>query len=190
MNLIERLNKAIDVEYDSKNNELDELLSLPLEVRVQKGEAIADITATFIPWMEHDGNIFFTKVQISCNENISKFREGSRVALRGHTWQYSTIVIEDNGETMLLENPDPLWGSPYAESSLNNLSDWHLISDKVDLRDVVKKSTFYLQLNKAKFEVLNGIFEGTILPELPPTGARLMRSWQAPASRSRIPGMF
>jgi len=141
MNLIERLNKAIDLEYDSKNNEIDELLSLPLQERVQKGDSIANVTATFIPWLEFEGTLVFIKVQISCKKNISKFKEGSRVVLRGHGWQYSLIILEDNGEKILLEIPEANWGSQTIDSSLNNLSGWHLDPDKVDIRDVVKEST-------------------------------------------------
>jgi len=74
MSLIERLNKAIDVEYDSKNAEVDELMLLPPEERVQKGDTISNITATFIPMMESNGRILFTQVKITCNDNISKFR--------------------------------------------------------------------------------------------------------------------
>ena len=163
MNLIERLNKAIDVEYDSKNDELDELMLLPPEERVQKGDTISNITATFIPMMESNGRILFTQVNITCKDNISKFREGSPVVLSGHGESFSLNVVEDEGETMSLEIG---WNSGSVSSSLNNKSGWFLDPDKVDIRHIVKKSTGILSYDSAKYKLLNGIFEGTILPKI------------------------
>jgi DNA replication ATP-dependent helicase Dna2 len=163
MSLIERLNKAIDVEYDSKNAEVDELMLLPPEERVQKGDTISNITATFIPMMESNGRILFTQVKITCNVNISKFREGSPVVLSGHGNSFSLNVVEDEGETMLLEIR---WNIGSVLSSLNNKSGWYLDPDKVDIRHIVKKSTEFLSYDSAKYKLLNGIFEGTILPKV------------------------
>ena len=47
-NLIQRLNRAIDVEYDTKNEEVNETLSLPLEDRIAKGDTITNITTIAI----------------------------------------------------------------------------------------------------------------------------------------------
>lgn len=163
MNLIERLNTAIDVEYDSKNDEVDELLLLPVEERVKKGDTISDITATFIPMIESSGTIHFTRVNIVCKDNISKFREGSPVVLSGHGNSYSLNVLEDEGEYMSLEIG---WNNASVPSSLNNKSGWFLDTDKVDIRHIVKKSTGILSCDKPKYNLLNGIFEGSILPKI------------------------
>jgi len=164
MSLIERLNRAIDVEYDSKNAEVDELLLLSPEERVQKGDAIANITATFIPMIESNGTIHFTRVNIVCKDNISKFREGSPVVLSGHGISFSLNVLEDEGESMSLEVG---WNSASVPSLLNNKSGWFLDTDKVDIRHIVKKSTGILSYDQAKYNLLNGIFEGKILPKIP-----------------------
>ncbi|NLJ82813.1 MAG: hypothetical protein GX330_06785, partial [Bacteroidales bacterium] len=98
MKLIEKLNKAIDIEYDAKNSEIDELLLTPIEDRILKGETISNIEIEILKYSPviigagntGDGRIYlqfdenrinFSKVKIFCKNNYSKFREGSPVIL-------------------------------------------------------------------------------------------------------------
>jgi DNA replication ATP-dependent helicase Dna2 len=159
--LIQRLNNAIDIEYDAKNDEIDEMRQLPLNERVAKGNTITDITANFIPLI-NGSTIIFNTVKISCRENLSKFREGTPVVLSGHGYAFELDVLEDNNETMVLKVG---WQQKQVPASLNNLQGWNLDSAKVDIRHVVKKSTDILGYNAAKLDFINGIIEGYILPE-------------------------
>lgn len=163
MSLIERLNSAIDAEYDSKNKEIDTQLTLPLEDRVLKGETIAEITANFIgsPYTSGDSSVDFSTVKITCADNISKFREGSPVTLSGYNHSFELDVVEDNGENMTLEIG---YGMGSIPKSLNNKSGWQLDNAKVDIRHIVKKSTAILSYNHAKLSYLTGIFEGRTKP--------------------------
>jgi DNA replication ATP-dependent helicase Dna2 len=163
MSLIQRLNKAIDAEYDSKNAEIDLQLTLPLDERVLKGDTIADVSAEFLGSSysgEGDG-IFFSTVKVSCKDNISKFREGSPVVLSGYGKSFTLDVVEDNGEEMTLEMG---YGMGSVSKSMNKRSGWHLDNAKVDIRNIVKKSTAILSYNNDKLQYLNGIFEGRTMP--------------------------
>ena len=142
MSLIQRLNKAIDAEYDSKNAEIDLQLTLPLEDRVMKGDTITDISAEFVgssSFGECDG-ILFSTVKVSCKDNISKFREGSPVVLSGYGKSFTLDVVEDNGEEMTLEMG---YGMGSVSKSMNKRSGWHLDNAKVDIRNIVKKSKYF-----------------------------------------------
>lgn len=162
-NLIERLNRAIDIEYDSKNAEVEELLLLPIEDRVVKGDSISNITAKFIDSFPRPDSyiINFTKVKISCPDNLSKFREGSPVCLSGFGHSFLLDVIEDNDTEMILEIG---YGVGSVPSNLNNKSGWLLDNAKIDIRNIVKKSTALLNFSPPKLKHLSGIFDGSILP--------------------------
>lgn len=162
--LISRLNRAIDNEYDAKNNEIDTQLELPLEDRVIKGETISDVTVSFIssPFVSNDNDIVFSTVKVSCADNISKFREGSPVTLSGYGYSFALDVVEDNGENMTLEMG---YGMGTVSKRNNNKSGWQLDNAKVDIRHIVKKSTAILEYNQNKLKYLTEIFEGRTKPK-------------------------
>lgn len=124
-NLIKRLNLAIDAEYDSKNQEMDELFALPLEDRILKGNTIANVTAKSLESIDQmqGSSIPFNKIIVSCNDNMSKFREGSPVILSGYGREYKFEIMEDNGNEMILEETYNYYSIP---SNLNGASDWQI----------------------------------------------------------------
>jgi len=162
-NLIERLNKAIDHEYDWKNQEVAEALKTPIADRVKKGDTIENAYAEFIPDYSYDGTIVFTKVKIKCDNNRSKFRETSPVVLSGYGESFKLEVLEDNDSEMILEVG---FMNESIHQSLNKKNGWQIDEAAVDIRDIVKKSTFILRTNPDKYNLINGIFEGKILPDI------------------------
>lgn len=163
-NLIERLNRAIDVEYDWKIHEVVEALKTPIADRVKKGDTIENVFVEFIQDFSYDGNIVFTRVIIKCEDNRSKFRETSPVILSGHGNSFELDVLEDNDNEMILEIG---FGSYSISESLNKKNGWQIDAAAVDIRHIVKKSIFLLQSNTTKFRLINGIFEGSIRPDIP-----------------------
>jgi len=174
--LISRLNRAIDNEYDAKNNEIDTQLELPLEDRVIKGETISDVTVSFIssPFVPNDNDIVFSTVKVSCADNISKFREGSPVTLSGYGYSFALDVVEDNGENMTLEMG---YGMGTVSKRNNNKSGWQLDNAKVDIRHIVKKSTAILAYNQNKLNYLTEIFEGRTKPKFSESRKKTARTY-------------
>lgn len=162
--LIERLNTAIDHEYDWKNQEVAEALKTPIADRVKKGDTIENAFAEFIPDFSNDGTIVFTKVKIKCDENRSKFRETSPVVLSGHGESFKLEVLEDNDSEMILEVG---FMTESIHQSLNKKNGWRIDEAAVDIRHIVKKSTFIMRTNPDKYNLINGIFEGKTLPDFP-----------------------
>jgi DNA replication ATP-dependent helicase Dna2 len=162
-NLIQRLNLAIDAEYDAKNQEAKDLLTLPIETRVLKGNTITKVTARSFYSLGQDNSatISFNKTIVTCNDNISKFREGSPVILSGYGKEFKFDIIEDNGDEMILEETYYSYSIP---SNLNGASDWQIDEASVDIRHIVKNSTAILTADPNKLQYLSGILNGTILP--------------------------
>lgn len=165
-NLIERLNNAIDHEYDWNNKEMAETLKAPIADRVKKGDTIENVFAEFIPDFCNNGTIFFTKVKIKCEDNRSKFRETSPVILSGHGESFKLEILEDNDSEMILEVG---FMNESVHQSKNKKNGWRIDEAAVDIRNIVKKSTFILGSDTNKYNLINGLFEGKILPDIPLT---------------------
>jgi DNA replication ATP-dependent helicase Dna2 len=163
-NLIHRLNRAIDAEYDAKNEEIRNLGTISIEDRVLKGNTITNVKATFQDAYggSTGSNILFQRVVVECNDNISKFREGSPVILSGHNCRYKLEIIEDNGDQMILEDD---YNTLSVSRSLNGSSGWQIDEASVDIRNIVKKSTGILSYNPSALNNINGILAGSILPK-------------------------
>ena len=161
-NLIDLLNSAIDAEYDSKNDELKELFCLPVEERVQKGDTISNCFAYFegVPDEESFKEYGFSRVKIYCENNISKFREGTPVRLSGNGCSFNLDIIEDNVDHMVLESN---WGYNCVPAFYSGADGWQLDNAAVDIRDIVKKSTDILRFKSQKLNLLSQIFEGKIM---------------------------
>lgn len=159
-NLIQRLENFIDIEYDTKNAEVDELLKLPLDERIARGEAMGGLRANF-NLLNFSGTYIFTDVTVYCEDNMSKFRETTPVRLHGHGYSFDCEVVEDKGTEMLLRIG---WGNGTIRSTLNNTTGWSLDNAKVDIRNIVKKSTSILRSNASKHQQIARIFSGQELP--------------------------
>jgi len=162
-NLIQRLNLAIDAEYDAKKQEAKDLLTIPIETRILKGNTITKVTARsfYLLGQDNSATISFNKVIVTCKDNISKFREGSPVILSGYGNNFKFEIIEDNGDEMILEETYYSYSIP---SNLNGASDWQINEASVDIRHIVKNSTAILTSDPNKFRFLSGILNGTVLP--------------------------
>ena len=162
-NLIQRLNLAIDAEYDAKNQEAKDLLTLPIETRVLKGNSITKVTARSFNLIgqENSSTISFNKVIVTCINNSSKFREGNPVMLSGYGRNFKFEIIEDHGDEMILEETYNQYSIP---TNLNGASNWQIDEASVDIRRIVKNSTAILTSDPNKLRYLSGILNGSILP--------------------------
>ncbi len=167
-NLIQRLENFIDIEYDTKNAEVDEILKLPIEERIARGEAMGGLKASFkLINLEGFGVSipFFSEVTVYCEDNLSKFRETTPVRLHGHGHSFDCEVVEDKGKEMRLQIS---WGHGQLPATLDNTTGWSLDNSKVDIRHIVKKSLGLLRMNPARYQQLQDIFSGRELPAIDP----------------------
>lgn len=181
MNLIERLNTAIDIEYDSKNSDIDEILKLPIEERIIKGDTISNLKIQIVDphkqitkitpspsggfLITFDENIVcFTKIKVFCDNNISKFREGSPVRLHQGEYSFKLTVLKDNDNEMILGFDNDYEGC--LDKTIQDSIGWQLDNEKVDIRNIVKKSTEILSFDKKKYNIINDIFHGETLPTI------------------------
>ena len=90
MTFLQQLSDAIDIQQQRQNQEYNELMSRPLQERVNRGYTMTNLHAEF---EFYDGvptrfapaptgtQRYIDRVRIRCDYNISKFREGTQVRL-------------------------------------------------------------------------------------------------------------
>lgn len=161
--LIARLNQAIDHEYDTKNAELDASRTLSLGERVLKGDSIGDMSATFSSDSSNSTSINFMEVTLTCQDNLSKFREGSPVILQKNDYSFELYVLRDEGSILVLRSGYKPFNLP---NELKNSDGWQINTAKVDIRHIVKKAINILKLNQEKNTYISDIFSGSILPNI------------------------
>lgn len=166
MDLLEKLEQAIDVEYDSKNQEIEDLQKIPLEDRITKGDTITNLKVHFKELSGflaniNSSNIIFFEATIKCKENYSKFREGSPVLLWKGNFAFELDIVEDDGNILELASG---YNSCIVDSDQQDSDGWQLDQAKVDIRHIVKKSVYLLSQSSSKYEYISGIFNGKIKP--------------------------
>lgn len=163
-NLIPRLCKFIDIEYDTEIASTDQLWKLPLEERVTKGEAIQNLKAQFIT-MAFGGSKMVIGVHFTCDSNISKFREGTPVIVSGHGIKFKGEITSEERNSIEI-GMNQFDGYPSVPEHLLKSSGWVIDKAKTDIRHILKQPIQNLPLNTSRYNLINGILDGSILPEL------------------------
>ena len=105
MTFLERLSEAIDIQQQRQDQEYNELMSRPLQERVNRGYTMTNLHAEFeffdgapTRWLPAPvpPKRYINRVRIRCAYNISKFREGTQVRL-SHGPLSFLMEIEQDG---------------------------------------------------------------------------------------------
>lgn len=177
-NLIARLTKFIDIEYDSENSKTDEIWKLPLEERIAKGEAIGNLSAHFVGG-ENGASLVALKVIFDCPDNISKFREGTPVHVSGHGIKFKGEISNESGKKIEVAT-DQWSGYATIPKNLIDSTGWVIDRTKTDIRHILQEPILNLKLKPDKLHQIDGILSGTILPALKES-ERTARTQQAEA---------
>lgn len=128
MTFLQQLSEAIDVQQQRQDEEYNELMSRPLQERVNRGYTMTNLHAEF---EFHDGapNRFtpapagtmryIDRVHIHCDHNISKFREGTQVRLSHGPLSFLMEIERDDVNDFVLRS-----GAFEVKHNLLNISDY------------------------------------------------------------------
>ncbi len=104
-NFLERLSDAIDIQQQRQDQEYNELMSRPLQERVNRGYTMTNLHVEFeffdgspTRWLPNPvpPKRYVNRVRVCCEYNISKFREGTQVRL-SHGPLSFLMEIEQDG---------------------------------------------------------------------------------------------
>lgn len=113
MDVLKEFQSAIEIEFAKNLQDFEEQKKLPLDERVAKGVTMTNLRIeidfyTSLPnqWCYPLSNSqkYISSVKIFCDNNISKFKEGSSVVLSNGSNQFEMEIDETARKTLFL-NP-------------------------------------------------------------------------------------
>lgn len=142
MSVLSEFKQAIALQQRKEDEDYEEQISLPLDERVAKGIAMANLRVEF-DFYEYAPNDwcpfispplkFIKSAKIYCQNNISKFREGGQVVLSNGTNEFKMEIIEDTIENFILAPNEYDIKFCYINSENYPPNNWEINIVKTDL---------------------------------------------------------
>ena len=116
MELLQNLSQAIDIQQERQDQDFKETMAKPLAERVAKGHTLTNLTIdkidfydgmpnSFCPYIG-EGNKFIERIYFHCENNCSKFREGSPVVLTNGNISLKMEIESDGVDDFVLHSND------------------------------------------------------------------------------------
>jgi DNA polymerase III delta prime subunit len=166
MDVLKSFHEAIEIEYNKTIQEFNEQEKLPIDERVAKGVLMTNLTVEFELESRH---IILAK--IFCENNISKFKEGTPVILSNGDISFKMDVDEDSVDNFILKPND--WDAQFC--LLNSLdyprTNWEICSIYTDIGTKMLKNTArHLECNEFDLirveKFLNGKTQNSYYPQV------------------------
>lgn len=111
MDVLQEFEAAIKIEFAKNREDFEEQQRLPLDERVAKGVTMTNLRVemefydglpnTYCAAL-HSSNKYIKYVKVFCDNNISKFKEGSSVVLSNGSYRFEMDIEEDSAENFIL----------------------------------------------------------------------------------------
>lgn len=150
MEILREFRQAIEVESKTNAEDYTLVMALPPNERIAKGVTMANFSLKFdfreLPYSQWNETIEFplsyiNTVQIICNENKSKFKEGSNVILSNGRHSFKMEIKEDSIDNFILEPQDFHKYSCYIDRNNYSTTNWELNEDKSDATEKMLTKT-------------------------------------------------
>lgn len=142
MDVLKEFQAAIEIEFAKNLKEFEEQQKLPLDERVAKGVTMTNLRVE----MEfYDGlpnqwcrplpgsQEYILSVKIFCDNNISKFKEGSSVVLSNGLFRFEMDIEEDSTENFILKPNEFNVKHCYISSDNYPSTNWEINSVNTDV---------------------------------------------------------
>lgn len=115
MDVLKEFQAAIEIEFAKNLKDFEEQKKLPLDERVAKGVTMTNLRVEMeffdgVPnqWCNPlpGSQEYISSVKIFCDNNISKFKEGSSVVLSNGSYRFEMDIEEDSTENFVLKPND------------------------------------------------------------------------------------
>jgi DNA replication ATP-dependent helicase Dna2 len=141
MEVLKEFKQAIEFESKKTAEEYSVVMALPLPEKIAKGVTISNFTLKFefkdlppTPWDEpiEFPLSYIDTAQIICENNISKFKEGSTVVLSNSRYNFKMEIKEDSVDNFVLEPQDFHKYRCFIDRNSYPTTNWELNEDKSD----------------------------------------------------------
>lgn len=142
MDVLKEFQAAIEIEYAKNLQEFEEQKKLPLDERVAKGVTMTNlgVEIDFYDGLPNqwcyplsDSQEYISSVNIFCDNNISKFKEGSSVVLSNGSHRFEMDIEEDSTENFILKPND--FNVKHCYIDINNYprNNWEINAVNTDI---------------------------------------------------------
>ena len=142
MDVLNEFLSAIEIEYENNLREYTEEINLPDEERIAKGVLMTNLTVEFdfydgLPnnWCNDLPGLqkYIYSAKIFCDNNISKFKEGTPVYLINGNFHFELEIEEDSTENFILKPNDYNVNYCYIDCTNYPKHNWKIIPVKTDI---------------------------------------------------------
>jgi DNA replication ATP-dependent helicase Dna2 len=151
MSVLDDFRQAIAMQQRKDDEAYEELMKLPIDERVAKGITMTNLTVEFVFHDEPRPNPYWgflnypqeyiKSAKITCETNISKFREGEQVILSNGSHKFKMEIIEDTIHKFIIapNNYDGEYCFIDSENYVRN--NWQINIVKTDLTSKLLNAT-------------------------------------------------
>ncbi len=142
MDVLKEFQAAIEIEFAKNLKDFEEQKKLPIDERVAKGVTMTNLRVEmeFYEGMPNqwcyqlsDSQNYISTVKIFCDNNISKFKEGSSVVLSNGSYRFEMDIEEDSTENFILKPNDFNVKHCYIDSDKYPKNNWEINTVKTDI---------------------------------------------------------
>lgn len=142
MDVLKELQAAINIEFAKNLQDFEEQQKLPQDERVAKGVTMTNLHVEMeffddLPnqWCSSltGSKEYILAVKIFCDNNISKFKEGSTVVLSNGSYRFEMNIEEDSTENFILKPNDFNVKHCYIDSDNYPRNNWEINAVNTDI---------------------------------------------------------
>jgi DNA replication ATP-dependent helicase Dna2 len=135
MDVLKEFQAAIEIEFAKNLEDFKEQQKLPIDERVAKGITMNNLRVEMEffdelpnPWCSplSGSKEYIFAVKIFCENNISKFKEGSSVVLSNGSYRFEMDIEEDSTENFILKPNDFNVKHCYIDSDNYPINNWEI----------------------------------------------------------------
>jgi superfamily I DNA and/or RNA helicase len=151
MSVLDEFRQAIAVQQRKDDEAYEEQMKLPVDERVAKGITMTNLTVEFEfhdeprpnPYWSflHYPQEYIQSARITCDTNISKFREGEQVILSNGSHKFKMEIIEDTIHKFVIAPNDFDGESCFIDSENYVRNNWQINIVKTDLNSRLLNAT-------------------------------------------------
>lgn len=142
MDILKEFQAAIEIEFAKNLENFKEQQKLPLDERVAKGVTMTNLKVEMEfydglpnPWCAslYGSNKYIMTVKVFCDNNISKFKEGSSVVLSNGSYRFEMDIEEDSTENFILKPNDFNVKHCHIDSNNYPRNNWEINAVNTDI---------------------------------------------------------
>lgn len=142
MDVLNEFRAAIDIEFAKNLRDYDEQINLPLDEKVAKGVTMTNlrIEIDFFDGLPNQwcnplpgSQKYIYIIKIFCDNNISKFKEGSSVVLSNGLYRFEMDIEEDSTENFILKSNDFNVKRCFIDSVNYPKNNWEINAVNIDI---------------------------------------------------------